>query len=488
MTGPSPLRPAQLRKRAVLIVAVLLLSYGYFYQAGGWNQNARFDMTRAILEQHTLSIDTYHANTQDKALFRGHYYSDKAPGISLLGIPAAAATKSALKAARMDPNSPQATVAMSYAASLFAVALPTALAAGCLFLVGLCLGAGVSGSSFAALSFGLATPMWAYATVFWGHAPAGAFLLFAFVGAVALREPGRPVRDFRLGLAVGLAAGWATISDYPAAPASFVLAVLALALVRNDGRPRIMRVFAGLVVGAGACFLFLVAYQYAVFGSPFSFGYDYDAAYPGMRHGFGLGLPKIDRALKLLFGGRRGLFFHAPIVAAAPFGLWWMWKRQGQRSIVAAIVIITIYYLIFNSSFYAWHGGWSYGPRYLAAALPLLCVGLAPLWSYSGPRLRAWLTVLALCSAFFSLTAVATTVQPVEGMKYPLFQLCIPNFFLGNLSLNHGSFLAQEIPGENHGAFNLGELAGLHGLLSLVPLFLIWALGGLIWARMNRRN
>jgi len=56
------------------------------------------------------------------------------------------------------------------------------------------------------------------------------------------------------------------------------------------------------------------------------------------------------------------------------------------------------------------------------------------------------------------------------------------------LSLNHGSFLVQEIPGENHGAFNLGELAGSHGLLSLVPLFLIWALGGLIWARMNRRN
>jgi len=488
MTGPPALRAGQVRMRAALIVAVLFLSYAYFYQAGGWNQNARFDMTRAILEQRTLSIDAYHQNTQDKALFGGHYYSDKAPGISLLAIPGAATAKSALEAAGIDPNSPQATVAMSYAASLFAVALPTALAAGCLFLVGVRLGAGVSGSAFAALSFGLATPMWAYATVFWGHATAGAFLLFAFLGAVALREPGRPPRDFWLGLGVGLAAGWGTISEYPAAPASFVLALLALALVRKDGRPRVIRVLAGLALGAGLCCAFLMAFQYAAFGSPFRFGYEYDAAYPGMRHSFGLGPPKIDRALKLLFGGRRGLFFHAPILAAVPFGLWWMWKRQGQRTVVAAIAIIAIYYLIFNASFYAWHGGWSYGPRYLAAALPLLCVGLAPLWSYSGPRLRAWLTVLALCSGFFTLTAVATTVQPVEGMKYPLFQLCIPNFFLGNLSLNHGSFLAQEIPGENHGAFNLGELAGLHGLLSLLPLFLIWALGGLIWLRMNRRN
>src|SRR5690349_10679070 len=97
MTGPMTLRPGQIRMRAALIVAVLFLSYAYFYQAGGWNQNARFDTTRAILEQHSLTIDAYHENTQDKALFRGHYYSDKAPGVSLLAIPAAAAAKSALK-------------------------------------------------------------------------------------------------------------------------------------------------------------------------------------------------------------------------------------------------------------------------------------------------------------------------------------------------------------------------------------------------------
>jgi hypothetical protein len=62
-----------IRRSAVLIATVVFLSYAYFYQGGGWNQNSRFDMVRAIAEQNTLQIDAYHENTQDKALSRGHY-------------------------------------------------------------------------------------------------------------------------------------------------------------------------------------------------------------------------------------------------------------------------------------------------------------------------------------------------------------------------------------------------------------------------------
>ena len=31
------------RARALLIAAVLFISYAYFYEGGGWNQNSRFD-------------------------------------------------------------------------------------------------------------------------------------------------------------------------------------------------------------------------------------------------------------------------------------------------------------------------------------------------------------------------------------------------------------------------------------------------------------
>ena len=35
---------------AMAVGVMMLLAYSYFYQAGGWNQNSRFDLTRAIVE------------------------------------------------------------------------------------------------------------------------------------------------------------------------------------------------------------------------------------------------------------------------------------------------------------------------------------------------------------------------------------------------------------------------------------------------------
>jgi len=68
------------RKAAILLGVVTFLSFIYFYEGGGWNQNSRFDLLRAIVERHTLQIDAYQENTQDKAHSKGHYYSDKRRG------------------------------------------------------------------------------------------------------------------------------------------------------------------------------------------------------------------------------------------------------------------------------------------------------------------------------------------------------------------------------------------------------------------------
>jgi len=38
-----------IRIRALLIAAVILISYACFYEGGGWNQNSRFDLVRAIV-------------------------------------------------------------------------------------------------------------------------------------------------------------------------------------------------------------------------------------------------------------------------------------------------------------------------------------------------------------------------------------------------------------------------------------------------------
>jgi hypothetical protein len=189
-----------------------------------------------------------------------------------------------------------------------------------------------------------------------------------------------------------------------------------------------------------------------------------------------------------LFGCRRGLFLVAPVGVAAVVGLRLLWKQKTTRAAAVAAASIAVYYWLFNSAFIAWPAGWSYGPRYMGAGIPLLCVGLAPVWDRAG---RAWRRVIAVAAAgggLFSLMAVSVTSQPPpELLKCAPFRLLWPSFWAGKLSYTQTSMLtAEESATGRHGAFNLGELMGLHGLKSLIPLILVWVAAGAIWMTIDR--
>jgi hypothetical protein len=477
-----------LRRRLLLLFAVLMFSYAYFYQGGGWNQNSRFDLLRAILDQHTLRIDAYHSNTEDKALFNGRFYSDKAPGQVLLALPLVAISRPALRAIGVDPHSANGLIAQSYVATLFSSSLPMALAACTLYWLASSVGF-PRGAAFAAVSLGVATPLWAYSTLLLGRTLAGACLLFSFAAAVSLHTT--RTREVAWGLAVGLAAGWATVTEYPAAPAAAVLALFALTQVWPRGPAARWRTVLGITLGASFCVLVLMAYQYAAFGSPFQLGYSHyeSGAFPWMHRGFlGLTYPKPLILFKLLFGGHLGLFLLAPVLLAAPFGLRQLAQNEYMRPIAIAAAAIPLYYWLFNGSFSGWHGGNSYGPRYMLAGIPALCVGLAPVYAGATKRLRWLLLSLTGVGIALTLMAEATTVQPPQMMRVPVVQLIWPAFWSGHFSLNQTSMLVvtDDPTGRLHGAFNLGELAGLHGLASIVPLLIVWALAALVWIRLDR--
>ena len=486
--NPAPANPpASVRNLAMLIATVTLISYAYFYEGGGWNQNSRFDLVRAIIQQHTLNIDAYHENTQDKAFANGHYYSDKAPGVALLSVPVALSTRAVLHIAGVDPDSPHSWVVASYFATVVTDALPMALACACLFVVAIRLGATAPAAAFAAWALGLATPMWAYATLFWGHALAGACLLFAFAAALQLNGRASIARDLVWSIAVGLAAGWATVTEYPAAPAALILAIFALSLVWKDGWPRRWLIATGIAAGALPCVAVLLIYQQAAFGSAFHPSYSYypAGAFPWMKRGYlGLTYPHLGIALQLLFSCRRGLLFTGPVVLAAPFGLRWLAKQETTRAAAITAAAIAGYYLLFQSSFSA-YSGWSYGPRYLSPGIPVLCLGLFPLWQYASRKWRTVVAALSVIGFLFTFMAVSVTSHPPSDLKCSMFQLIIPSFWSGKLSINPGSMLtaAESGPGRIGYAFNLGELMGLHGLASLLPLLGIWLIGAVLWRR-----
>ncbi|HYY87727.1 MAG TPA: hypothetical protein VFA49_02950, partial [Chloroflexota bacterium] len=149
------------RHQAVLVGLVLLVSYAYFYQAGGWNQNSRFDLVRALIERGTPRIDAYETNTGDKAVVEGHTYTDKAPGQSLTALPPVALGEVILRAAGRDVGGAAEQSLLSYVATIWAAGLPTVAAALCLAWTARCLGSSAGGAGFVALVYGLATPAWA---------------------------------------------------------------------------------------------------------------------------------------------------------------------------------------------------------------------------------------------------------------------------------------------------------------------------------------
>jgi len=485
LSRPMTAQPAHW-KLATLLGVASFFSFLYFYEGGGWNQNSRFDLLRAIVERHTLQIDAYHENTQDKAHFQGHYYSDKAPGLVFLAVPVAYATRSAMRTVGIDPKSPQSEYALSYIASAFAVALPTALASVCLFFLSLRFGGGLTGSSFAAALMSIGTPMLAYASLFWAHALVGSCLLFGFAAALKAADGHH---DLLWSLAAGLAAGWAAVTEYPAAPASAMLAVLAVALAWPRGRAARWRTFAGIAIGAAACAIVLFGYLYAAFGGlrpsysyydPNSFSFMQQQGYMGLTY------PHPDRLLKLMFGCSRGLFFASPVLLAGVAGLWWLRRQFRVPALVAAG--IAIYYFLFNASFYWWKSGLSFGPRYVGACIPLLCLGLGVSWSRSSRSWRCLLIALAACSILVTLVVVSTSSQLAMQDSCPIMHSSWPAFWAGNLASNRESMLMAIEAAGGHGSTNLGQLMGLHGLATLIPLLLVWAATAAVWRWLMRKQ
>jgi hypothetical protein len=297
--------------------------------------------------------------------------------------------------------------------------------------------------------------------------------------------------DLLWSLAVGLAAGWATVTEYPAAPASAMLAFLALSQAWPRGAAARWRVVAGVGVGAGICVIILLAYLHAAFGAfrpsysyydPNSFSFMQQQGYLGLTY------PHPDRLLKLLFGCSRGLFFASPVLLAASWGLWWLWKEKTYSAAALVAAAIAAFYFLFNAAFYWWKAGQTFGPRYAGASIPLLCLGLTVAWQRAAPAWRRVMAGLALCSVFLALMVISTTSQLSMQDSCPLVHSVWPAFWSGQMALNHESMLtaAEAGSGAQLGAFNLGQLIGLHGLESLIPLFAVWGVALLCWMRITR--
>ena len=459
--------------------ALLLITYAYFYQGANWGTAVRYDLVRALAEEGTVCIDSFHENTGDKALWRGRHYCDKAPGGPFLAVPGQWCLVR-LPGAR---GSYAFMIASSYLMVVTAVALPSAVGGMVLLCLLRRLGFADRIALPAVLAWSLGSIAFPYSTVLFGHQTAAAFLVIAFwLASTARRDSCWSWRVF----CAGLAGGWAAITEFTCAP---VLAALAAYCATRSGR----RQFLAFAVGAALPLLVLLVFNAACFDSPLRFGYS-TVHGPEFRRAMSEGVlgitrPRPYRLLQLTFGGYRGLFVFCPALFLAIPG-YELWRKGGRhRAELALCLGVVAYFLLLISSYYLWAGGWAFGPRHLVPMLPFM----APAVAFA---LRQWKLlgrILVGASIVLMLAGAAVGPDVPNAVSDPLFEYVLPRFASGTLSINRQSFHDHDPSGTAHpgrqewNAFNLGELLGLRGLWSLVPLGAIWAGASVVYARRRQR-
>jgi hypothetical protein len=86
-SGLRALQQRLTRRRLALAAIVFLgLGYGTLIQSFSWNQSSHYALIRAI-DHGKTTIDPYIGETGDKAFYKGHWYSARAPGLALYAEP-----------------------------------------------------------------------------------------------------------------------------------------------------------------------------------------------------------------------------------------------------------------------------------------------------------------------------------------------------------------------------------------------------------------
>jgi hypothetical protein len=204
-------------------------------------------------------------------------------------------------------------------------------------------------ASLAAVIFALGTTLWSTSQALWQHPAAVLFLTLALLCLVLAED--EPAWAGRAGLWLALMVG-ARHADVALA------AVIAVGLA-----VRWPRRIPALVLWALPGIAFVLAYQWAYFGSP-------------LRHGFSGSLGRFSAEwgsghLGLLVSPAKGLLVFTPVAVIAVAGMARAYRR-GERWLVTTLGAAAVAHWIVVGRWAEWHGGESWGPRLLTDALPLL--------------------------------------------------------------------------------------------------------------------
>ena len=402
---------------------------------------------------------------------QGTLYSAKAPGTSYLGYPFYGLLKTVA-----DVMEKELTMeAIILYLRLFVVVLPS------LFMLALfrrfAWRSDVDGplADLCTMGMALGSMVYTYAHMFAGHQVAAYLLFFGFYTAWRSRDRD----DWWWPVLTGLASCMAVCVEYPMVLVTLVVFGYQMWVKRS------FKTFLLYCGGAVLPALLTAWFHQAAFGSPLSTPYttlENPQFVKDIAPGFmGLRAPTLENLWGTFLSPYMGMFFFSPwMILVVPgmllYAAWYAWRDNGKKHRVAVaagsggVLALTL----FISCHSLWRSGWTLGPRYIVPFVPF--AGVVILLAFGQVAAKRPLLARLLVAPLVLVSVVVTGLSSVISQGFhtaffnPLTELVLPVLARGYVT------------------FNLGNLVGLHGIWSLVPLLaaVIPGLLYLVWQSTSR--
>lgn len=442
----------------IAIAAAYLYVFPYFPRIRSANELPRVYLTQAMVEDRSFAIDSgveRWGGTADVSPARGHLYSNKAPGSSMLAAPAYAAVRLV--------SQPSLAVAL-WICRVVAGILPML---GFLWLLWGFLARFAPDPAVRRLvlvAYALGSMAMTYSILFFSHQLGAVCVGSAWILAVDVAERRRGLRAMAV---AGALAGAAPLVDYQAVFAAVPVAVYVVARMwRTMNRAELWRAIGVAALAAAIPIGVLLTYHAICFGSPWRTGYDASTTFAVFHQQGFLGITELrwEAFHGSMIRPDNGLVFLAPWLLIAIPGS--VVLARTERGLAAVGIAVAVIYILFVSSINFWRGGWGVGPRYITAMLPFLLPAIAA-------QLEAWKTrpiVLGIAAstmvtgvAIYSLANATFPYWP-DSVKNPLAEVTFQMLGHGLFAPNAGS------------ALGLTSWSGAIPYLALVAGLLAWSI------------
>lgn len=402
----------------VFFMLNLLISSFYLDIWKNANTTSRALPIISYFEDGTFRFDKYHELTCDKSFIDGHYYTDKAPLPTYAVLPFFGALVNT-GVISPDDNGSFFGDHIYILGGFLTASLPFAFLLLFMFLVIKNLKTSVSPVLLSVLPF-YASFIFVFTGTYFPHILSGILLLAAYIYLKKDKY-----------LFAGIYAGLSFLCEYNLAVIFFLWAIQLIA------RKKALKPAVIYSLGILPSLLFILYYNYVFTGSPFIMLYKFHN-FDQLNSNYGFSLPGFTSLWGLSFSWYKGLFFYAPFILLFLILAFKPVLKKGSRFFFANYLIIpSIAYYIFIASYFAWWGGWTYGPRFLLAlAILLTYEGTIYLSDKKFSRTLIWVFIgFGLICSLMAKVTVSYSVP--TSVKNSMLDLIGPSFFNCEFNANN---------------------------------------------------